>query len=99
MDAMDLAFYRHQGHLTVNGVFAPEQMDAVIRDIEQWGETFLAELPTDKRAWFIDGGVSARTVLRKLDNPHFHRDAVQALARDPTLVGLCLLYTSPSPRD
>ena len=88
MDAMDLAFYRHQGHLTVNGVFAPRQMDAVVRDIEQWGETFLAELPHEKRAWFIDGGVSARTVLRKLDNPHFHRDAVQALARDPTLVGL-----------
>ena len=88
MDDMDLAFYRHQGHLTVNGVFAPQQMDAVIRHIEQWGETFLAELPPEKRAWFIDGGVSARTVLRKLDNPHFHRDAVQALARDPKLVGL-----------
>ena len=88
MDAMDLAFYRHQGHLTVNGVFAPQQMDAVVRDIEQWGETFLAELPHEKRAWFIDGGVSARTVLRKLDNPHFHRDAVRALARDPKLVGL-----------
>ena len=88
MDDMDLAFYRHQGHLTVNGVFAPQQMDAVIRDIEQWGETFLAELPPEKRAWFIDGGVSARTVLRKLDNPHFHRDAVQTLARDPKLVGL-----------
>jgi len=88
MDDMDLAFYRHQGHLTVNGVFAPQQMDAVVRDIEQWGETFLAELPPEKRAWFIDGGVSARTVLRKLDNPHFHRDAVQVLARDPKLVGL-----------
>ena len=88
MDDMDLAFYRHQGHLTVNGVFTAAQMDAVIRDIEQWGETFLAELPPDKRAWFIDGGVSARTVLRKLDNPHHHRDAVQRLARDPTLVGL-----------
>jgi ectoine hydroxylase-related dioxygenase (phytanoyl-CoA dioxygenase family) len=88
MDDMDLAFYRHQGHLTVNGVFAPQQMDTVIRDIEQWGETFLAELPPEKRAWFIDGGVSARTVLRKLDNPHFHRDAVQTLARDPKLVGL-----------
>jgi len=88
MDDMDLAFYRHQGNLTVNGVFAPQQMDTVIRDIEQWGETFLAELPPEKRAWFIDGGVSARTVLRKLDNPHFHRDAVQTLARDPKLVGL-----------
>ncbi|MEO8835765.1 MAG: phytanoyl-CoA dioxygenase family protein [Caldimonas sp.] len=30
----------------------------------------------------------ARTVLRKLDNPHTHRPAVQLLARDPRLVGL-----------
>ncbi|MES1265988.1 MAG: hypothetical protein ABUU24_10130 [Variovorax sp.] len=34
MDAADLAFYRHQGHLTVNDVFRPTEMDAVVRDIE-----------------------------------------------------------------
>jgi hypothetical protein len=45
MDAIDIGFYRHQGHLTVNGVFAAAEMDAVVRDIEQWGEAFLAELP------------------------------------------------------
>ena len=87
MDAIDLGFYRHQGHLTVNGVFAAAEMDAVVRDIEQWGEAFLAELPADQRAWYLDGGVKARTVLRKLDNPHAHRPAVQRLARDPRLVG------------
>ena len=86
IDAFDLAFYRHQGHLTVNGVFTHAEMDAVTRDIEQWGESFLAELPVEQRAWYVDGGVQARTVLRKLDNPHFHRDAVQALARDRRLV-------------
>ena len=36
------AFYRHQGHLTVNGVFSADEMDAVVRDIEQWGESFLS---------------------------------------------------------
>ena len=88
IDAMDLAFYRHQGHLTVNGVFAAGEMDALTRDIEEWGASFLAELPAEQRAWYGDGGVKARTVLRKLDNPHFHRDAVKAIARDPRLVGL-----------
>jgi ectoine hydroxylase-related dioxygenase (phytanoyl-CoA dioxygenase family) len=88
LDAADLAFYRRQGHLTVNGVFAAEEMAAVVRDIEGWGETFLAALPESQRAWYVDGGVAARTVLRKLDNPHAHRDAVRALARDPRLVGL-----------
>ena len=86
MDAIDLGFYRHQGHLTVNGVFAAAEMDAVVRDIEQWGRAFLAELPADQRAWYLDGGVEARAVLRKLDNPHAHREAVRQLARDPRLV-------------
>jgi phytanoyl-CoA hydroxylase len=86
MDAIDLAFYRHQGHLTVNGIFHADEMDAVVRDIERWGEAFLAELPPGQRAWYLDGGVKARAVLRKLDNPHARRDAVQSLARDPRLV-------------
>ena len=73
MDAIDLAFYRHQGHVTVNGVFAAAEMDAVVADIEAWGESFLAALPKEQRAWYVDGGVQARTVLRKLDNPHAHR--------------------------
>ena len=86
MDAIDLAFYRHQGHLTVNGVFGGEEVDAVVRDIEQWGGAFLAELPQDQRAWYLDGGVKSRAVLRKLDNPHAHREAVKRLALDARLV-------------
>ena len=84
----DLARYRHVGHLTVPGVFSAERTAAIVEDIQAWGEQFLAELPADQRAWYVDGGVKARSVLRKLDNPHHHRKAVQELARDPTLVGL-----------
>ncbi|MDQ6685639.1 MAG: phytanoyl-CoA dioxygenase family protein, partial [Pseudomonadota bacterium] len=88
MDAIDLAFYRHQGHLTVNGVFGAAETDGLIADIEAWGESFLAELPVEQRRWYVDGGVKVRTVLRKLDNPHAHRPAVQKAARDPRLVAL-----------
>jgi ectoine hydroxylase-related dioxygenase (phytanoyl-CoA dioxygenase family) len=88
MDAIDHAFYRHQGHLTVNGVFAAAETDALIADIEAWGESFLADLPAEQRGWYVDGGVKARTVLRKLDNPHAHRPAVQRVARAPRLVAL-----------
>lgn len=88
MDNTDIAFYRHQGHLTVNDVFTATEMDAVVRDIEQWGESFLADLPEAQRAWYVDAGVQARTVLRKLDNPHAQRSLVQALARDPRLLTL-----------
>ena len=87
MDAIDLGFYRRQGHLTVDGIFDAGETDALIADIEAWGESFLAALPKAQRAWYVDGGVQARTVLRKLDNPHAHRPAVQALARDRRLVG------------
>jgi hypothetical protein len=88
LDPLDLALYRRLGHLTVNGVFSAAEVDAVARDIEAWGESFLRELPPEKRAWYVDGGVRARTVLRKLDNPHAHRPAVQRLARDERLVSL-----------
>jgi ectoine hydroxylase-related dioxygenase (phytanoyl-CoA dioxygenase family) len=88
MDAIDVGFYRHLGHLTVNGVFTSAEMDMLVADIEAWGETFLAALPKERRAWYVDGGVQARTVLRKLDNPHAHRAAAQAIARDARLVAL-----------
>ena len=88
MDAIDLGYYRHHGHVTVNHVFASAEMDALTRDIEAWGESFLADLPAEQRAWYVDGGVHAKTVLRKLDNPHAHRSAVQRIARDPRLVSL-----------
>ena len=91
----DIAVYRHTGHLTVAGLFERGTTDALIADIEQWGEAFLADLPADQRAWYVDGGVRARTVLRKLDNPHHHRAAVRDLARTPALVGLVEQFIGP----
>ena len=88
MDGFDLAFYRHHGHVTVDGVFTAAETDAVTADIEAWGESFLAVLPAEQRAWYVDGGVTARTVLRKLDNPHAYRPVVQSLARAPALVAI-----------
>ena len=73
----DLARYRHVGHLTVPGLFERGRTDALVADIQAWGEQFLAELPVEQRAWYVDGGVKARAVLRKLDNPHHHRASVQ----------------------
>ena len=84
----DLAHFRHVGHLTVPGVFDASVTEAVIADIEAWGREFLAGLPAEKRAWYVDGGVKAREVLRKLDNPHHHRESVRRLARTPALLSL-----------
>ncbi len=84
----DLAVYRHTGHLTVPGLFDPATTDALVQDIQRWGEAFLADLPPQQRAWYVDGGVQARAVLRKLDNPHHHRELVREVARTPALVQL-----------
>ncbi len=84
----DKAHYRHFGHITVPGLFDAREVDAVIADIHAWGEAFLAELPATRRAWYVDGGVTAREVLRKLDNPHHHREPVRRLARTPALVSI-----------
>ncbi|MEK7437517.1 MAG: phytanoyl-CoA dioxygenase family protein [Pseudomonadota bacterium] len=89
MNALTLAqieSYREQGHLTVPAVFTPQRMQEIIADIERWGEAVLADLPPAQRAWYVDGGVKARTVLRKLDNPHHQRAAARRLAFEPRLV-------------
>jgi ectoine hydroxylase-related dioxygenase (phytanoyl-CoA dioxygenase family) len=80
------AFYRQLGHLTVPAVFTEAQTRAAIGDIEAWGEQMLADMPAGQRAWYVDGGVKARTVLRKLDNPHHHRASFRDMAAHPPLV-------------
>jgi len=91
----DMSHYRHTGHLTVPGVFEPRITDLVIEDIQAWGTEFLADLPARKRAWYVDGGVKARDVLRKLDNPHHHRESVRQLARAPALVAMVEALIGP----
>jgi len=78
--------FRRAGHLTVPAVFDATEMDRAIGEIERWGEEFLAHLPPEQRRWYVDTGVTAREVLRKLDNPHHHRAAIQHLASDSRLV-------------
>jgi len=95
LDPGQLETYRRTGHLTVPAVFRPDEMTALIADIERWGEDFLADLPPEKRYWYLDGGVKARQVLRKLDNPHFHRQSVRRIAADPRLTGLVEAILGP----
>jgi phytanoyl-CoA hydroxylase len=85
---LNIQEYKTKGHTTVPGVFAPAEMDAAIEDIGRWGEEFLRELPAEQRRWYVDDGVKAREVLRKLDNPHHHRESMRRLACDARLVSL-----------
>jgi phytanoyl-CoA hydroxylase len=95
LSGIDVAMYRHFGHLTVPDVFSAEETDTLVHDLQAWGSEFLQSLPADQRAWYIDGGVKARTVLRKLDNPHHHREAVRKMARSKALVSLVEALIGP----
>ncbi len=79
--------YNAVGHLTVPGVFTPAAMDEAIADAQAWGDEVLAGLGEAERKWYLDAGV-AKQVLRKLDNPAFHRPAFRELATAPALLSL-----------
>jgi len=85
---LNLEDFKVKGHATVPGVFTAAEMDSAIEDIGRWGEEFLRELPAEQRRWYLDGGVKARDVLRKLDNPHHYRESIRGIARDARLVSL-----------
>jgi phytanoyl-CoA hydroxylase len=89
-----LATYRRTGHLTVPGVFSAADTDAAIADAQIWGEEFLGGLGEAERKWYLDAGV-VRQVLRKLDNPAYHRPIFQRLAKDPRLVSLVEAIIGP----
>ena len=84
----ELATFRHAGHVTVPGVFTSGEIGRALADIETWSKEVLASLDEAGRHWYVDGGVTGRTVLRKLDNPHFHRPVFAEVARQPRLVAL-----------
>jgi ectoine hydroxylase-related dioxygenase (phytanoyl-CoA dioxygenase family) len=81
--------YRRTGHLTVEGVFAPERMTAAVADAEAWGDEWVAGLDAAQRAWYLErGGRGSARSLRKLDQPVHERPAFRALAFDPALLAL-----------
>jgi ectoine hydroxylase-related dioxygenase (phytanoyl-CoA dioxygenase family) len=89
-----LSAYRRVGHLTVPNVFTAAEIDAAIADAQAWGEAFLGGLGEAERKWYLDAGV-ARQVLRKLDNPAYHRPVFQRLAKDRRLVSLVEAIIGP----
>ena len=88
LTATQSEIYWRDGHVTVADVFAPEEIDRALADIETWSEEVLASLDEAGRHWYLERGVTDRVVLRKLDNPHFHRPVFAEMARQARLVSL-----------
>jgi phytanoyl-CoA hydroxylase len=82
------AAYARDGYVVMPDVFTADRMDAAIADAQAWTRDFVASLPAEKRAWYLDSGAAEANALRKLDNPHHHRPFFRELASDPALVAL-----------
>jgi len=78
--------YQRDGHLTVPGVFSSQQMDLALAEIETWGDEFHAQMNAQERSWYLEDPTDPTSPLRKLDNPVFHREYFQELAKGPALV-------------
>ena len=82
----DQAHYRHFGHITVPGLFDAQDMAAVIADIQAWGDAVPGRAAARAARLVHRRRRQGALVLRKLDNPHHHRESVRRLARAPRLV-------------
>ncbi|MEQ9409941.1 MAG: phytanoyl-CoA dioxygenase family protein [Fuerstiella sp.] len=83
-----LTDFRRTGHLTAIGLLDDTQIPEALDDIEVWSRQFLAELNDDRKSWYLEGSDSERPVLRKLDNPVFHRDVFRQMAQNRRLVSV-----------
>ncbi len=81
-----LSQYQADGHLTVPGVFSSQQMDLSLAEIETWGDEFRAQMNAQERSWYLEDPTDSTSPLRKLDNPVFHREYFQELAKRSVLV-------------
>ncbi|MBC8289394.1 MAG: phytanoyl-CoA dioxygenase family protein [Planctomycetes bacterium] len=91
------SIWESTGHVTVPGVFSESDMAETAADLTCWGEEFLATLPPENEAWFLEHSTQQR-VLRKLDNPVFHRPVFRRLAGSPLLVSLVEQLIGPDLR-
>lgn len=87
LTAEQRTIWNNTGHLTVPGVFSEADMSEAEADLLRWGEEFLATLAPENEAWFLEKSAQQR-VLRKLDNPVFHRPVFRQLAKSPKLLSL-----------
>lgn len=94
----EIKTYREHGHLTVEGVFAATEMAAAIQDAEDWARGEIARMNEADKAWYVEGEVDGQPVLRKLDNPVYHRPPFRALAAAPALLSQVEQIIGPGAR-
>ncbi len=79
--------FRRTGHLTVANVFDEAEIDAAIADLDAWSTEFLGSMRSEQRDWYLEGE-SEQPLLRKLDNPVYHREVFRKMACHQRLVAI-----------
>ncbi len=98
LDPDQLKTYRARGHLTVEGIFGEAEIRAAIADAEIWAKEEIGKLDAGQQAWYVEGAITDRAVLRKLDNPIYLRPAFRSLAANEGLLAMVEQLIGPSPK-
>lgn len=80
--------FRRTGHLTVPDVFSAAEIASALDDLQVWSDEFIRAMSEQQRSWYLERNSGDGPLLRKLDNPVFHRAAFRRLAEQPRLVEL-----------
>lgn len=86
LTAEQIAEFQQVGHLTVLDVFDKVSITSALEDIEQWSAEFLAQMDENQYRWYLEDAGKEHRQLRKLDNPAYHRELFQEMAKHPRLV-------------
>ncbi len=80
--------FNRTGHLTIAQLFDASIIQSVLSDLTIWSKEVLATLRTEDQQWFLERGTPTGKLLRKLDNPVFHRESFRHLATHACLTPL-----------
>ena len=81
--------FTSDGHVTVPNVFTAPMVADALADVEAWSREFQSQMTEDQARWYVERSDTTGTILRKLDEPVFHRPVFRRMARfKPLLTGV-----------
>lgn len=80
--------FQELGHVTVPEVFDRQTIASALSDMDVWSREFLDQMSDDQTQWYLEQADTTGTMLRKLDEPVFHRPTFRQMAQSRELVSI-----------
>ena len=80
--------FETHGHVTVPNLFDHDAVNSALEDINDWSREFLTHMSEDQGKWYLERADATGRLLRKLDEPVFHRAVFRKMAESPGLVAV-----------